>query len=129
MILARSRFVHLLPLGKSRFLAVHAVSHLRLTIDGDIARILDYFGRPRVMPEEMAPLVEALGYPQDAVLNTVANLMDRGLITDRSPEEELADIVIRALDVSRRLGIDIMRAIGAKHAYNVTRPFRHGKMN
>ena len=44
-------------------------------------------------------------------------------------EEELADIVIRALDVSRRLGIDIMRAIGAKHAYNVTRPFRHGKMN
>jgi len=92
MILSRSRFVHLLPLGESRFLAIHAVSHLRLTIDGDIARILDYFGRPRTMPEEMAPLVEALGYPQDLVLNTVANLMDRGLITERSPEEELGDI-------------------------------------
>jgi FkbH-like protein len=92
MILSRSRFVHLLPLGESRFLAIHAVSHLRLTIDGDIARILDYFGRPRVMPEEMAPLVEALGYPQDLVLNTVANLMDRGLITERSPDEELNDI-------------------------------------
>ncbi len=92
MILSRSRFVHLLPLGESRFLAIHAVSHLRLTIDGDIARILDYFGRPRTMPEDMAPLVEALGYPQDLVLNTVANLMDRGLITERSPEEELSDI-------------------------------------
>lgn len=92
MILTRSRFMHLLPLGEGRFLAIHAVSHLRLTVDADIARILDYFSQPRVMPGDMAPLVEALGYPQDLVLNTVANLMDRGLITDRSPEEELADI-------------------------------------
>jgi NTP pyrophosphatase (non-canonical NTP hydrolase) len=44
-------------------------------------------------------------------------------------EEELADIIIRALDVSRRLRIDIYTAILTKHAFNKTRPFRHGKLN
>lgn len=39
-------------------------------------------------------------------------------------EEELADIIIRALDNSRRLNIDIQRAVELKHAYNKTR--RHG---
>ncbi len=41
-------------------------------------------------------------------------------------EEEYADIVIRALDQCRRLGVDIAKAIEAKHAYNTTRPHRHG---
>ena len=41
-------------------------------------------------------------------------------------EEELADIIIRALDTAQRLGIDIERAILAKHAYNTRREFRHG---
>lgn len=44
-------------------------------------------------------------------------------------EEELADIIIRALDVSRRLHIDIAGAIHIKHLYNTTRPYRHGKKN
>ena len=41
-------------------------------------------------------------------------------------EEELADIVIRALDNSRQYGIDIESAILRKHEYNKYRPFRHG---
>ena len=44
-------------------------------------------------------------------------------------EEELADIIIRALDLSRRLGIDIQRAVEEKHNYNKTRPYKHGKLN
>lgn len=44
-------------------------------------------------------------------------------------EEELADIIIRALDLSRRLGIDIQLAIEAKHSYNLSRPYKHGKLN
>lgn len=43
--------------------------------------------------------------------------------------EELADIIIRALDVSRRLNIDIVAAINMKHQYNTTRPHKHGKKN
>lgn len=41
-------------------------------------------------------------------------------------EEELADIIIRALDDSQRLGIDIEMAVESKHAFNKTRPIRHG---
>lgn len=41
-------------------------------------------------------------------------------------EEELADIIIRALDDAAHLGIDIHSAVMRKHAYNATRPRRHG---
>ena len=41
-------------------------------------------------------------------------------------EEELADIIIRALDTAHTFGIDIQQAIETKHAFNKTRPHRHG---
>lgn len=41
-------------------------------------------------------------------------------------EEELADVIIRAMDNAVALGIDIEAAIVAKHAYNATRGHRHG---
>lgn len=40
--------------------------------------------------------------------------------------EELADIVIRVLDICGSYGIDIEAAIMAKYAYNLTRPYKHG---
>lgn len=44
-------------------------------------------------------------------------------------EEEYADIVIRALDQCRALHIDIHEAIRIKHAYNITRPYKHKGSN
>lgn len=41
-------------------------------------------------------------------------------------EEELADVIIRALDTAAALGVDIDRAVRVKLAYNETRPHRHG---
>ena len=41
-------------------------------------------------------------------------------------EEELADIVIRALDNAKALGVDIVPAIYIKNEYNKSRKFRHG---
>jgi NTP pyrophosphatase (non-canonical NTP hydrolase) len=41
-------------------------------------------------------------------------------------EEELADIIIRALDCAEKEGIDIQSAVERKHVYNATRPERHG---
>lgn len=41
-------------------------------------------------------------------------------------EEELADIIIRALDTSRALGIRIGECVKAKHEYNQSRPHMHG---
>lgn len=41
-------------------------------------------------------------------------------------EEELADIIIRALDNSRKLSVDIQSAIERKHLFNMSRSKRHG---
>lgn len=39
---------------------------------------------------------------------------------------ELADVVIRVMDMCEHYGIDLEAAIAEKHAYNLTRPYRHG---
>lgn len=39
---------------------------------------------------------------------------------------ELADIVIRVMDMCQYYGIDLQRVIEEKHLYNIKRPFRHG---
>jgi hypothetical protein len=39
---------------------------------------------------------------------------------------EIADLVIRALDLAERTGIDLEHVIAVKHAYNKTRSQRHG---
>ncbi len=39
---------------------------------------------------------------------------------------ELADCMIRILDYCGKVGIDIENVIQLKHAYNKTRPYRHG---
>ena len=40
---------------------------------------------------------------------------------------ELADIVIRCLDMAGTYGIDLEAAMKEKYAYNLTRPYLHGK--
>jgi len=42
---------------------------------------------------------------------------------------ELADAIIRILDLAEHYGLDIGRAIEEKHKYNMTRPYRHGNKN
>lgn len=56
-------------------------------------------------------------------------MTEQGIYPLNCSEEELADIIIRALDLSARLGIDISRAVLAKHQYNMNRPYKHGKRN
>lgn len=42
-------------------------------------------------------------------------------------EEEMADVIIRALDYAAQRGMRIGGAILAKHNYNIKRPHMHGK--
>ncbi len=42
--------------------------------------------------------------------------------------EELADVVIRTLDLAEGFGIDIETEILKKMEYNKTRPYKHGKI-
>lgn len=56
-------------------------------------------------------------------------MVQLGLPPLNCAEEEYADIVIRVFDECRRLNIDISRAIAVKHAFNTTRPYKHGKLS
>lgn len=50
---------------------------------------------------------------------------------DGKPEglpSELADVVIRVFDLAGSLGVDLEAEIERKHAFNVMRPFKHGKL-
>jgi len=42
--------------------------------------------------------------------------------------EELADTVIRILDLAEHLNINLETEIRIKHGFNKTRPIRHGKL-
>lgn len=49
---------------------------------------------------------------------------------DGKPEgvpAELADVVIRCMDMADYYGIDLEEAIREKHEFNKTRPYKHGK--
>ena len=66
---------------------------------------------------------------QYQLCDKAAKMQDLGLTPLDCTEEELADIIIRALDVSQRLGVNIVEALNSKHEYNKTRPYKHGKKN
>lgn len=42
-------------------------------------------------------------------------------------EVELADCIIRIMDLAEKRGLDVARAIIEKMVYNSTRPYKHGK--
>jgi len=99
MILRRSRFVHLLPVGQGRTLIVHAISHMRLPADGEISALLEYFSEARRMPEDcdaMAALfaksADSSAGLRDAIERTVMELKSRQILTEMTAEEELAAI-------------------------------------
>ncbi len=39
---------------------------------------------------------------------------------------ELADIILRTMQLAEALGIDLQKAVEEKHAINVNRPYKHG---
>lgn len=61
-----------------------------------------------------------------SLCDKATEMQEHGLFGLTCAEEELADIIIRALDSSAALNIDISRAIEVKLLYNRTRPHRNG---
>jgi NTP pyrophosphatase (non-canonical NTP hydrolase) len=53
-------------------------------------------------------------------------MKEHGLPVLTCAAEELADVVIRAVDIASDLGIDIEEAVRVKCLYNETREYRHG---
>lgn len=76
MLLRLSRYIHLLPVGPERVLIVDAISHVRLVVTRDFAQYLQAFMTPReVQPDD-----------------TIRALIERAILTDKTPEAELAQV-------------------------------------
>lgn len=93
----------------------------------DIAKDHGFYDIPPTIPERLclihSEVSEALeAYRDDALSVTYTN--------NGKPEglpSELADIIIRVIDMAAWLDIDLDDIIKRKMAYNETRPFKHGR--
>ena len=103
MIFRRSRFVHLLPLPGGRSLAVHAVSHVRITADAELTKVLAYFDAPRKLPADLEGLLPLVPFDAEVLVKCLAALHEATMITHLTPEEELAETAAR---LSERHGRD-----------------------
>jgi len=80
-------------------LIVHAISHLRLPADRDISLLVDHFAEPREIPADCAAMTalfpQAGGEPAvlpEIIERTVMELRARQILTELTPEQELAAI-------------------------------------
>jgi FkbH-like protein len=90
MVLRRSSFIHKLPVGPDRFLLVHAIRNMRLPVDRETSVLIDYFGEPRRIPEDCGAIGQLLPYSRDVIAGSIAGLVEREILTEKAPEEELA---------------------------------------
>lgn len=95
MIVRRSSYVHLTPLGGGQVLVIQAVSQLRLLVDPQVAGIIAWFDTPRDMPAEMDALDAEYGFGRDVLAGCLATLMEGGVLTDQDPAGEAAQVAAR----------------------------------
>ncbi len=95
----------------------------------------DYMAlRRRLILARLAMIGSEVGEAVDAVRASDVNvpkfsiMLDSRELVGTEHGSELADIVIRTMDLATYMGIDLATEIEAKHAFNLTRPQRHGKL-
>lgn len=84
-------------------------------------------------PREIGTVLALIHSEVSEALEEVRNHNPRRItISDGKPEGyviELADVLIRIFDEVGARGLDLEQALRLKHAYNQTRPHRHGGKN
>ena len=90
MLLQRSCFLHQLPIGADRVLLIHALSQLRLAVDREVSRLVDFFAAPRRWPESYPELAKIVPHDQSVLASLIASLLERGILTETGGEAELA---------------------------------------
>jgi FkbH-like protein len=93
--LRKSSFVHQIVVAPNSVLLVHAISQLRLKVDDELGRLMSYMSQWREFPAAFAEIAKLLPYDDQILAGTVNALRERGLLTDKSAEEELAEIAVK----------------------------------
>jgi FkbH-like protein len=92
MRLRKSSFVHQIDVGPNNVLLVHAISQLKLKVDDELGRLMQHFSDWREFPQGFAEVRKLLPYEDQIIAGTINALREREFLTDKSAEEELADI-------------------------------------
>jgi FkbH-like protein len=98
VVLRRSRYVHLVPVGPDNVLAIHAVSQHRMTVTAEVARLIARFDTP--CDPAAADLAAAFPYPAETLRACVDLLFAQGILTEQDPEAEAASVA-RELGATR----------------------------
>jgi FkbH-like protein len=92
MRLRKSGFVHEIPLGSGEVLLVHGISQLKLKVDAELGRLMSYFAEWRDFPAAFAEIASFMAYDETIIAGTVGALLERDLLTSKTPAEELAAV-------------------------------------
>jgi hypothetical protein len=90
MSLRRSCLVHQIPVGNNRILIVHALTHMRLPADPEVGTLLTYFDEPHDLDSACRDLTTLIPFTPEAIERAIAGLVERKVLTDKTPEEEMA---------------------------------------
>jgi FkbH-like protein len=93
MILRRSEFTHVVPLGAASALLIHAVTQVRLTVTAQVARLIEFFDGAVELEVALPQLAIKLGHDQATIRACAMMLLERGVLSDRSVEDDRAKIV------------------------------------
>ena len=88
-----------------------------------LAKDKGWYERERNELELIALIHNELGEATEAIRE---GSMSPKILGYKGVEEELADTIIRIMDMAGYLGLDIAGAIIDKHEYNKSRTYRHG---
>ena len=92
MMLRRSSFVHLVPLGPDMVLVLHAASQLRLTITDEVAAIIAHFSTPQPPDGAIASLAARLGHDEATIRAGIELLTGHGILTAATDSAEQATL-------------------------------------
>lgn len=91
----------------------------------DNAQAKGFWNEPVNISEKLALIHSEVSEVLEAYRRN--NPFDDKLPKYRLATVELADVIIRCMDLAGGMGMDLAGAIAAKHQYNLTRPHKHGK--
>lgn len=83
-----------------------------------------------LLPDQLVAKLALIGTEVSEAIECVRRGEDKTTVAESGKPEglpsEIADVVIRCLDLAGGLGIDLQSEIETKMAYNATRSYRHG---